>query len=89
MEHDVDKSELEQLKKQTLDKTEWGGFEQIVMWNRMCRINIEIYCYSMDMQTVDGDEFIQYKYCIRLLYCNEGRWGEQENHYDLMRLIEK
>eukprot|EP00972_Heterocapsa_arctica_P063195 9323857-Heterocapsa_arctica.AAC.2 len=43
----------------------------------------------MDMQTVDGDEFIQEKECIILLYCNKGRWGEQENHYDLMRPIDK
>eukprot|EP00972_Heterocapsa_arctica_P048694 7177024-Heterocapsa_arctica.AAC.1 len=32
MEHDADENEREQFKKQALDKTEWGGFEHIVMW---------------------------------------------------------
>eukprot|EP00972_Heterocapsa_arctica_P038727 5707885-Heterocapsa_arctica.AAC.1 len=36
------------------------------------------------MQTIDGDEFISDKECIRLLYCNKGRWGYIDNHYDLM-----
>eukprot|EP00972_Heterocapsa_arctica_P050470 7421459-Heterocapsa_arctica.AAC.1 len=71
MEHAVDESELEKFKKQALDTTEWGGLEQIVMWSRIYCIKIEIYCYSMDMQTVDGDEFIHAKECIRLLYCNK------------------
>eukprot|EP00972_Heterocapsa_arctica_P094664 13957804-Heterocapsa_arctica.AAC.1 len=61
MEHDADESEIERFKKQTLDTNEWGGFQQIVMWSRIYCINIEIYSYSMDMQTVDGDEFIQAK----------------------------
>eukprot|EP00972_Heterocapsa_arctica_P040771 6007006-Heterocapsa_arctica.AAC.1 len=30
---------------------------------------------------------MQDKECIILLYCNKGRWGEQPNHYDLMRPI--
>eukprot|EP00972_Heterocapsa_arctica_P079750 11750704-Heterocapsa_arctica.AAC.1 len=59
MEHDADEREIERFKKQTLDNTEWGGFDQIVMWSRICCVKIEIYSYSMDMQTVDGDEFIQ------------------------------
>eukprot|EP00972_Heterocapsa_arctica_P060053 8857425-Heterocapsa_arctica.AAC.1 len=37
------------------------------------------------MQTIDGDEFIIDKECIRLLYCNKSKWGDTENHYDLMR----
>eukprot|EP00972_Heterocapsa_arctica_P004875 722127-Heterocapsa_arctica.AAC.1 len=24
------------------------------------------------------------KECIRLLYCNKSKWGDTENHYDLM-----
>eukprot|EP00972_Heterocapsa_arctica_P051572 7587182-Heterocapsa_arctica.AAC.1 len=36
------------------------------------------------MQTIDGDEFILDKKCIRLLYCNKSKWGDTENHYDLM-----
>eukprot|EP00972_Heterocapsa_arctica_P043546 6429632-Heterocapsa_arctica.AAC.1 len=51
MEHDVGESELDKFKKQALDNTEWGGFKHIVMWSRIYFINIEIYCYSMDMQT--------------------------------------
>eukprot|EP00972_Heterocapsa_arctica_P075222 11098371-Heterocapsa_arctica.AAC.1 len=61
MEHDADESEIEHLKKQTLDKNERGGFEQIVMWSRIVCIKIEIYSYSMDTQTVDVDEFMQEK----------------------------
>eukprot|EP00972_Heterocapsa_arctica_P016591 2449095-Heterocapsa_arctica.AAC.1 len=55
MEHDADESELGKFKKQALDNTEWGGFEQIVMWSRIYHINIDIYSYSMDKQTVDGN----------------------------------
>eukprot|EP00972_Heterocapsa_arctica_P006369 934706-Heterocapsa_arctica.AAC.1 len=36
------------------------------------------------MQTIDGDEFILDKECIILLYCNKSKWGDTENHYDLM-----
>eukprot|EP00972_Heterocapsa_arctica_P057355 8464032-Heterocapsa_arctica.AAC.1 len=61
MEHDVDESELDKFNKQTLDTTEWGGFEHIVMWSIIYCINIDISCYIMEMHTVDGDEFIQYK----------------------------
>eukprot|EP00972_Heterocapsa_arctica_P109117 16068912-Heterocapsa_arctica.AAC.1 len=39
------------------------------------------------MQTIDGDKFINYKECLILLYCNKNRWGEPENHYDLMHPI--
>eukprot|EP00972_Heterocapsa_arctica_P110108 16212974-Heterocapsa_arctica.AAC.1 len=37
----------------------------------------------MDMQTIDGDEFILDKECIRLLYCNKSKWGDTANQYDL------
>eukprot|EP00972_Heterocapsa_arctica_P043530 6427547-Heterocapsa_arctica.AAC.1 len=43
----------------------------------------EVYCYSMNMQTIDGGEFISEK-CIRLLYCNKSKWGDTGHHYDLM-----
>eukprot|EP00972_Heterocapsa_arctica_P111273 16383088-Heterocapsa_arctica.AAC.1 len=36
------------------------------------------------MQTIDGDDFISEKECIRLLYCNTSKWGDTENHDDLM-----
>eukprot|EP00972_Heterocapsa_arctica_P038786 5716263-Heterocapsa_arctica.AAC.1 len=36
------------------------------------------------MQTIDGDEFRSGKSCIILLYCNKSKWGDTENHYDLM-----
>eukprot|EP00972_Heterocapsa_arctica_P076817 11330023-Heterocapsa_arctica.AAC.1 len=36
------------------------------------------------MQIIDGDEFTSDKECIRLLYCNKSKWGDVENHYDLM-----
>eukprot|EP00972_Heterocapsa_arctica_P011964 1752877-Heterocapsa_arctica.AAC.1 len=61
MEHDADESEIDNFKKQTLDKTEWGGFKQIVMWSRIDCINIEIYSYSKDIQIADGDEILQQK----------------------------
>eukprot|EP00972_Heterocapsa_arctica_P083734 12338737-Heterocapsa_arctica.AAC.1 len=38
----------------------------------------------MNTQTIDGDEVIAEKECIRLLYCNKSKWGDTENHYDLM-----
>eukprot|EP00972_Heterocapsa_arctica_P029262 4303942-Heterocapsa_arctica.AAC.1 len=45
---------------------------------------MEIHSYSMNMHTIDGDEFIHDKEVIRLLYCNTNKWGDAENHYDLM-----
>eukprot|EP00972_Heterocapsa_arctica_P011306 1658095-Heterocapsa_arctica.AAC.1 len=36
------------------------------------------------MQTIDGDECIIDKECTRVLYCNKSKWGDTENHYDLM-----
>eukprot|EP00972_Heterocapsa_arctica_P071222 10520534-Heterocapsa_arctica.AAC.1 len=36
------------------------------------------------MQTIDGDGFVLDKECIRLLYRNKSKWGDTENHYDLM-----
>eukprot|EP00972_Heterocapsa_arctica_P033858 4984675-Heterocapsa_arctica.AAC.1 len=39
------------------------------------------------MQTIDGDEIITEKECIRLLYCNKSKCGDIENHYDLMHPI--
>eukprot|EP00972_Heterocapsa_arctica_P078198 11532888-Heterocapsa_arctica.AAC.1 len=41
-----------------MDRTEWGGYEQIIMWSNIYHIKIEVYCYSMSMQTIDGDDFI-------------------------------
>eukprot|EP00972_Heterocapsa_arctica_P024423 3603939-Heterocapsa_arctica.AAC.1 len=67
-----------------MDRTEWGAYEQIILWCKIYQIKIEIYCYRMNMQTIDGDEFILDKECVRLLYCNKSKWGDTENHYDLM-----
>eukprot|EP00972_Heterocapsa_arctica_P050222 7387041-Heterocapsa_arctica.AAC.1 len=39
------------------------------------------------MQKIDGDEFILDKECIILLYCYKNKWGDAENHYDLMHPI--
>eukprot|EP00972_Heterocapsa_arctica_P021528 3167975-Heterocapsa_arctica.AAC.1 len=61
MQHDVDKSELENFKYRTIDRAEWEAFEHIVLWSKIYRIKIEVYCYSMNMQTIDGDEFISEK----------------------------
>eukprot|EP00972_Heterocapsa_arctica_P037974 5589168-Heterocapsa_arctica.AAC.1 len=36
------------------------------------------------MQTIDGDQFILDKESVILLYCNKNKWGDAENHYDLM-----
>eukprot|EP00972_Heterocapsa_arctica_P034136 5024876-Heterocapsa_arctica.AAC.1 len=41
-----------------MDRTERGGYEHIIMWSKIYQINIYIYCYSMNMQTIDGDAFI-------------------------------
>eukprot|EP00972_Heterocapsa_arctica_P085555 12610734-Heterocapsa_arctica.AAC.1 len=85
--HDVDESELIDFKNRTLDKNAWGQFDQIIIWSKIYLIQIEIYCFSMNMQTIDGDEFMADKACIRLLYCNKNKWGDAENHYDLMHPI--
>eukprot|EP00972_Heterocapsa_arctica_P018077 2670991-Heterocapsa_arctica.AAC.1 len=84
MQHDVDKSELENFKHRALSISEWGSYEHIILWCKIYQIKIEIYCHSMNMQTIDGDEFISDKECVRLLYCNKNKWGDAGNHYDLM-----
>eukprot|EP00972_Heterocapsa_arctica_P005351 792280-Heterocapsa_arctica.AAC.1 len=61
MEHDVDERELANFKEKTTKRSEWGGYEQIIMWSRVFHIKIEICCYSMNMQTIDGDKFTQDK----------------------------
>eukprot|EP00972_Heterocapsa_arctica_P095157 14033803-Heterocapsa_arctica.AAC.1 len=67
-----------------MDRTEWGAYEQIILWSKFYQIKMYIYCDSMNMQTIDGDEFILDKECIRQLYCNKNKWGDTENHYYLM-----
>eukprot|EP00972_Heterocapsa_arctica_P081343 11989410-Heterocapsa_arctica.AAC.1 len=67
-----------------MDRAEWGAFEQIILWSTIDQIKIDIYCYSMSTQTIDGDEFILDKECMRLLYCTKSKWGDTENHHDLM-----
>eukprot|EP00972_Heterocapsa_arctica_P033247 4893598-Heterocapsa_arctica.AAC.1 len=84
MRHDVDKSELEHFKHRTLDISEWGAFEQIIIWSKIYQIKTEVYCYSMSMQTIDGDELFVEKECIILLYCDKRKWGDTDNYYDLM-----
>eukprot|EP00972_Heterocapsa_arctica_P000749 105837-Heterocapsa_arctica.AAC.1 len=62
-----------------MDRTEWGGYKHIIMWSEIYQINLYIYCYSMNMPTIDGDEFILDKERILLLYCDQkqlGRHGE-------------
>eukprot|EP00972_Heterocapsa_arctica_P086479 12746978-Heterocapsa_arctica.AAC.1 len=61
MHHDVDQSEIVDFKDKTLDRNEWGQFEHIIMWSKIYRIKVEIYSYSMNMQTTDGDEFMNDK----------------------------
>eukprot|EP00972_Heterocapsa_arctica_P050223 7387095-Heterocapsa_arctica.AAC.1 len=61
MEFYIDGSAYNKFRLQTIDKKQWGGVEQIVMWSRICCIKIEIYSLGIDMQTVDGDEFMQDK----------------------------
>eukprot|EP00972_Heterocapsa_arctica_P037703 5549204-Heterocapsa_arctica.AAC.1 len=61
MQHDVDKSDLDNLKHRTMDRAEWGAFEQIIIWSKFYQIKIAVYCYSMNMQIIDGDELISEK----------------------------
>eukprot|EP00972_Heterocapsa_arctica_P088292 13020485-Heterocapsa_arctica.AAC.1 len=61
MQHAVDKSELESFKHRTMDRSERGAYEQIIIWCKMYQIKIEVYSYNMNMQTIDGDEFISEK----------------------------
>eukprot|EP00972_Heterocapsa_arctica_P105609 15559804-Heterocapsa_arctica.AAC.1 len=58
MQQDVDKSKLLNLTERTMDRTEWGAFEQIILWSKIYQIKIEVYFYNMNMQTIYGDEFI-------------------------------
>eukprot|EP00972_Heterocapsa_arctica_P009709 1429551-Heterocapsa_arctica.AAC.1 len=53
------KEELANCKERTTSISEWGGYEHIIMWSKIFQINIEIHCYRMNMQTLDGDEFTQ------------------------------
>eukprot|EP00972_Heterocapsa_arctica_P040268 5933413-Heterocapsa_arctica.AAC.1 len=71
MNFDLDGSAYDKYREQAIDKKEWGGFEQIVMWSRIYCLKIEIYSYGIDMQTVNGDDFMLDKECIILLYCNK------------------
>eukprot|EP00972_Heterocapsa_arctica_P008660 1269649-Heterocapsa_arctica.AAC.1 len=41
MQHDVDKSELNNFKHRTLDRSEWGAYEQIILWSKIYQIKIE------------------------------------------------
>eukprot|EP00972_Heterocapsa_arctica_P085371 12583166-Heterocapsa_arctica.AAC.1 len=61
MEHDVDERELANLKERTTNRSEWGRYEHIILWSKIFHIKIEIDCYSMNMKTIDGDEFTQDK----------------------------
>eukprot|EP00972_Heterocapsa_arctica_P046827 6912276-Heterocapsa_arctica.AAC.1 len=65
-----------------------GRYEQIIMWSKIHCSKLEIYIYGIDKHVIDGDNFSSDKECIRLLYCNKGKWGVQPNHYDLMHPIE-
>eukprot|EP00972_Heterocapsa_arctica_P111990 16429253-Heterocapsa_arctica.AAC.1 len=42
MQHDVDESELTSFKERTINRAEWGGYEQIIMWSKIYHIKIEI-----------------------------------------------
>eukprot|EP00972_Heterocapsa_arctica_P012141 1781298-Heterocapsa_arctica.AAC.1 len=41
VQHDVDKTELTSFKQITMDRTEWGGYEQIIMCSKIYQIKIE------------------------------------------------
>eukprot|EP00972_Heterocapsa_arctica_P107038 15768617-Heterocapsa_arctica.AAC.1 len=68
-----------------MDKKEWGHYEHILIWSKIYHTKIEIHSYNMATQLVDGDEFMVEKDVIILLYCNQQKWGDVANHYDLMR----
>eukprot|EP00972_Heterocapsa_arctica_P084525 12451597-Heterocapsa_arctica.AAC.1 len=87
MQYDESQRELIYFKSKTMDRTEWGQFEQIVIWSKMYQVNIEIHSYSMNTQTIDGDENNYNNKYIRLLHCNKSKWGDPENRYDLMHQI--
>eukprot|EP00972_Heterocapsa_arctica_P042966 6334153-Heterocapsa_arctica.AAC.1 len=38
------------METRTIDRSEWGSFEQIIIWRKNYQIKIEIYCYSMNTQ---------------------------------------
>ena len=87
MDHDPNGQEIKDFKERTMDKKEWGQYDHIVIWSRIYHLKIEIHSYNMATQIVDGDEFMVEKEVIRLLYCNQQKWGDSANHYDLMHPI--
>ena len=84
MKHDEASEDLEEFKNKTMDRTIWGQFEQIIIWSRIYQIRIEVYSHSMTTQIINGDEYNIKNDCIRLLHCNKSKWGDVENHYDLL-----
>eukprot|EP00972_Heterocapsa_arctica_P022614 3328280-Heterocapsa_arctica.AAC.1 len=56
MHHDTYGSEMIEFKSRTLDRTEWGQLDKITIWSKIYHMKIEIFSYSMNMQTIDGDE---------------------------------
>ncbi len=55
IEFDHDQRALEDFKNHTLDKDQWGGEEQILMWSKICRMKIEVYSYNFGILTYDAD----------------------------------
>eukprot|EP00972_Heterocapsa_arctica_P012978 1906784-Heterocapsa_arctica.AAC.1 len=45
MEYDIDGSGYDKFMEQTLDKQEWGGFEQIVIFSKIYGVQIEIHSF--------------------------------------------
>eukprot|EP00972_Heterocapsa_arctica_P032251 4753742-Heterocapsa_arctica.AAC.1 len=58
-----------------MNRTERGGYEQIIMWSNIYQTNIEVYCYNMNMQTIDGDEFIIDQECLVRLLLQQKQMG--------------
>eukprot|EP00972_Heterocapsa_arctica_P057646 8503294-Heterocapsa_arctica.AAC.1 len=70
MDYDADGSGLEHFIKETQDRKEWGGYEQIAAFARNFKITLEIMSFGNHMLTYDGAEEIQDKERIRVLLCN-------------------
>ncbi len=84
MKHDEAHNELEEFKKKALDSSIWGQYEHIILWSRIYQLKVEIHSHSMTTQIINGDEYNLKNDSIKLLHCNKAKWGDTENHYDLL-----
>eukprot|EP00972_Heterocapsa_arctica_P020028 2956353-Heterocapsa_arctica.AAC.1 len=85
-EYDDEGEEFISFLQETSDRTQWGGANQMAMFAKLENIKIKVYRRGMPCQIYDfqGNDEINNKTTISVLWRNINRWGAQENHYDLL-----